>query len=91
MSDISFDEGTTSIDKDVNVGENVIVLAEIDAEETVTIVKEVKAADKKKVLAEIELNESDSEEEETQMLSGKDLNRTGSEQQGRQWYKPNWK
>ena len=69
MSDISFDEGTTSIDKDVNVGENVIVLAEIDAEETVTIVKEVKAADKKKVLAEIELNESDSENMETEILS----------------------
>jgi len=62
-----------------------------DVEEPITIVQEVKAADKKKVVAEIELHESDSEEEETQMLSGKDLQQTGSEQQGRQWYKPNWK
>jgi len=62
-----------------------------DAEEPITVVQEVKAADKKKVLAEIVLNESDSEEEEMQMLSGKDLQQTGSEQQGRQWYKPNWK
>ena len=69
MSDISFDEGTTSIDKDVNVGENVIVLAEIDAEETVMIVQEVKAADKIKVLAEIELDWSDSEVEEGHILS----------------------
>ena len=64
---------------------------EDDTEEPITVVQEVSAAEKKKVLAEIELNESDSEEEDTQMLSGKDLQQAGSEQQGRQWYKPNWK
>ena len=40
-----------------------------DAEEPITVVQEVKAADKKKVLAEIELNESDSENMETEILS----------------------
>jgi len=55
----------------------------------VIAVEEVKAEDKKKVVAEIDLHES-SEEEEMQTLSGKDLQQTNSEQ-GRKWYKQNWK
>ena len=40
-------------------------------------------------MAEIDLHES-SEEEEMQTLSGKDLQQTNNEQ-GRKWYKQNWK
>ena len=62
-----------------------------DDDQEVIAVEEVKAEDKKKVVAEIELNESDSEEEETQTLSGKDLQQSGNSEQGRKWYKQNWK
>ena len=64
-----------------------------DDPDDIIAVEEVKAEDKKKVVAEIDLHESDSEEEEMQTLSGKDLqqNTNSSNEQGRQWYKPNWK
>ena len=78
------------------VGINFVILVpeSSDGEEEedtddVIAVEEVKAEDKKKVVAEIDLHES-SEEEEMQTLSGKDLQQTNSEQ-GRKWYKQNWK
>ena len=64
---------------------------EDEDDQEVIAVEEVKAEDKKKVVAEIELNESDSEEEETQTLSGTDLQQSSNSEQGRKWYKQNWK
>merc|ERR1719273_2183778 len=72
-------------DQGDGVVEMVQELNEDDQE--VIAVEEVKAEDKKKVVAEIELNESDSEEEETQTLSGTDLQQSSNSEQGRKWYK----
>ena len=78
-------------------GDGVVEMVQEDEDITdeddqeVIAVEEVKAEDKKKVVAEIELNESDSEEEETQTLSGTDLQQSSNSEQGRKWYKQNWK
>merc|ERR1712223_272649 len=69
-------DGVVEMVQEVSDEEEDIADEEINEDEDdqeVIAVEEVKAEDKKKVVAEIELNESDSEEEETQTLSGTDL------------------
>jgi len=65
-------------------------LPEEEDEDEVVAVEEVKAQDKKTVVAEIDLQGSDSEEEETQTLSGQDLQQQ-KQKGGRTWYKQEWK
>ena len=85
------DQGDGVVEMVQEVSDEDIADEELDDDQEVIAVEEVKAEDKKKVVAEIELNESDSEEEETQTLSGKDLQQSGNSEQGRKWYKQNWK
>ena len=88
------DQGDGVVEMVQEVSDEDIADEELDDEDDdqeVIAVEEVKAEDKKKVVAEIELNESDSEEEETQTLSGTDLQQSSNSEQGRKWYKQNWK
>lgn len=81
-----------------NKGNGVVELQEDEDEEEdkmdVVAVQQVSAEEKRKgkVLAEIELQSgSDSEEEATKTLSGKDLQQQTGKDGVRGWYKPTWK